>query len=47
MQNQLSAADTLLSQKAAHFDGLSYCKLRNLIGYVGKRQCIHFALHLP
>ena len=47
MQNQLPAADTLLSQEAIHFHVLPYCKLSNLSSRSGKRQRIHFALHLP
>ena len=47
MQNQLPAADTLLSQEPAHFDGLAYCEPDGLVGHLGKRQCINFALHLP
>jgi hypothetical protein len=47
MQNQLPAAQALLSQKTANLDVLSNRKSGNLVGYPGKRQCIQFTLHLP
>ena len=47
MQNQLPAADALPGQKPAHLDGLAYCEPGGLVGHIGKRQRIHFGLHLP
>ena len=47
MQNQLPAANALLSQEPAHFNVLSYRKSGNLVGHPGKCQRIHFTLYLP